>query len=463
MIGRSGTRRWASVLCGLLGVLTACGGDGGRLEVEVPSQAERALVYGQACSVNQAAGAGALLLEGRANFGGGLEDIHTVVCSLVLIRPGVALTAAHCVDLEALGATFVAEAEFYATFETDIRAVIESNAPFPEDATLVRAFVIHPSFDASSFSEATGLSEANDLAVLFLEDARSDVLLPTLNTSADAVGLGTQVSLAGHGTTEAASASAQADGVGRLRCVNSFVNATVPSEVQVGSGETTGRRCYGDSGGPTYLRNAPGTLVGLGSRAWSTDDGCSVGSVDVRLDFFSDFIHEALENACEDGGPRADCDTSTMPFDAGETDAGSTDAGAPEDGGGDGGSHQLDASVDVDAGELWMDGGVPEPPPPDDAGTSPKGTDGGFDAGDATSMSDGGQETPNGISDAGVLDDVQPMATCACALADRETARPLGMFALLLILLPLKRRRRSYLPSSALVHVTRNRIAPAGW
>lgn len=421
---------------GLVVLLAGCGDDGDDgdgVAVNQPSSAERALVYGQGCSPTSAAGAGALLFDGRANFGGGLEDVHTVLCSAVLIRPDVALTAAHCIELEALGASFVAEAEFSISFESDVRDIIESGAPFPADAVLVRAWTVHPSFDATAYAEATGLSEESDLAVLFLDTPRFDIALPSVASTDGAVDVGTQLTLAGYGTTDAATSPAQAGGIGRRRCVNSFVNATSASEFQVGSGATTGRRCYGDSGGPTYLRSAPETLVGIGSRAWSADDGCTVGSVDVLLSAFGPFLQQTLEAGCADGGPRTACNPTVS-----ESDGGASDAGATVDEGIDAG--QLDANDldsgfrSQDAGETDVDGstGEPEPidgGPGDDAGVPD-------DAGVVQPGLDAGARSPD-AGDGGLSDN-----TCSCILVERGMDSFSRSFAGLFLFLLIGTRRR---------------------
>jgi len=93
---------------------------------------------------------------------------------------------------------------------------------------------------------------------------------------------------------------------------HTFINELADFEMQVGSDASTGRKCHGDSGGPTFVDVETDLteslrVIGVTSRAYAAMEDCNMGGVDMRVDGFLDWIEEAMVQACEDG-LRTACD-----------------------------------------------------------------------------------------------------------------------------------------------------------
>ena len=66
-------------------------------------------------------------------------------------------------------------------------------------------------------------------------------------------------------------------------------------------------KCYGDSGGPTYM-NVAGQLhvIGVTSRSYDGHEDCDTAGIDTRADAFIDWIEAEMQRACDDGIRRCD-------------------------------------------------------------------------------------------------------------------------------------------------------------
>ena len=299
------------------------------------AQAE-AIVFGAPCEDAFTQSAAALLFEGEIVFPVDTIEPRTVLCSAVLIAPDVALTAAHCIELEALGALRARTDRLAIAFDEDLVSVFDDGAPFPNSAITVRESVLLDGFDADAFFDARGLGSQRDAALLFLDEV---VAIPVarLSDRAPSVGLGLIVS--GYGTTDPV--GPQPGSVGARLCGLTFVNDVGNDEVQVGAGNDTVRRCSGDSGGPSY--DLEGGLLSIGSRAF--DGTCSVGNVDTLIAPIALELDAIMRAACEDGR-RVDCSQPGLLPDQ------TVDAGP------------------VDGGDAVLDGGdmIDVPPPPTSCG-----------------------------------------------------------------------------------------------
>ena len=79
-------------------------------------------------------------------------------------------------------------------------------------------------------------------------------------------------------------------------CGKTKINELGEFEMQIGSDEKSTRKCYGDSGGATYLTlpNGELRLVGVTSHSYDSE-GCSKGGIDTRVDAYLDWIHAQLD------------------------------------------------------------------------------------------------------------------------------------------------------------------------
>ncbi len=351
---------------GAIGTI-ACGDEPAKTFAGAPSGAQGALaqpiIFGDAdCDGPHQRSSGALLFEGSMQFQLGDVSGRTVLCSAVLIAPDVALTAAHCVDLRAIGALAVQTTARAVSFTADLRDVYDNGGAFPADAVAIVDDDVAPGFDSDAFRAASGgLGAQYDWALLYLERAVDpDVATPvTVLSGVDApLRVGDSVDVVGHGTADPAGAIPGEGTTGQRLCGASFVNLLGDDEVQVGSGGQTLRRCEVDSGGPTFVtRQGEPLLASVGSRAFAAQDeqACGQGAIDTRVDAIVDVIDAAMRAACADGR-RRDCrepglrHTPAPTPDAGIVDAGSDtpDAGSLEDV--DAGADDVDGGAVVDAG-----------------------------------------------------------------------------------------------------------------
>jgi hypothetical protein len=90
----------------------------------------------------------------------------------------------------------------------------------------------------------------------------------------------------------------------KKQCAVSFIESISHSELEIGHSQNSAKKCFGDSGGGSYITD-PGTheyiLVGVSSHGSPGDDGCFKASFDVRLDHHLDWIQRKLKEACATG------------------------------------------------------------------------------------------------------------------------------------------------------------------
>lgn len=292
-------------------------------------------------------------------------------CSASLIAPDVVLTAAHCV--EDLGPITVTLA--FTNAVTAIDAFTRFSPPFElrPETRVGRDFVAHPDFGFSS-AIGGGLARVNDIALVFLDAAFTDVLPARLPPGPEFMDLETPVTIVGYGLRE----PNQQIGIREAKQFTAETRITElgPWEMRVGRTSPDApfipQKCHGDSGGPSFV-SVPGEapyVVGVTSRAYDPGDNCASGGVDTRVEAYLSWIEAEMEAACLEGrrpgAPEEACGTSESPDagfveDLGSVDASADDAGVSDLGDQDGGVlpfRPVDGQGEGCSAGLRADGGL---------------------------------------------------------------------------------------------------------
>lgn len=294
------------------------------LSVDGPEQS--AIINGGKARIDDWPMAGGLIVHLTAtvpNFGE--LTSRAFMCSSTLIAPDVVLLAAHCVDIEGLidiatqGGVEVQnidnlkygwsrQEELYHWDMVD--SAINGPKRWPDDTVFASSVIFHPGFDLATLQ--TGLAENADIALMFLEEPVLDVpfaLLPT-EEEAEQIEVGSPVTIVGWGQQ---AQDVTPGSVGIKMMAESTVDEIAPYEFQVGKAYESGRKCHGDSGGPTFFDvetdSAISTrVIGVTSHAYDITDCNVTGGVDTRVDYFLKWIDGRMREGCEDGS-RAWCET----------------------------------------------------------------------------------------------------------------------------------------------------------
>ncbi|MEN0061752.1 MAG: trypsin-like serine protease [Myxococcota bacterium] len=268
--------------------------------------------------------AGGLIVEATIELGGDYPGLRSrqLWCSATLIAPDVVLTAAHCIDVDGLlqegenqgvQAFGLSDLDFVFAPTTDLtphQFELELLGGFEElPASAIRAtdWVAHPGFDLAELS--LGLARNADIGLVFLEEAfegRPFGILPTAEEGA-ALDVDDDLVIVGWGQ------QAQDGIAGTKQVADSFIAEINRWELKVGEVAEDGRKCHGDSGGPSFREydtdsSEPWRVIGVTSHAYDQTDCRLTGGVDTRVDAFLDWIDTTMREACADG-TRVWCET----------------------------------------------------------------------------------------------------------------------------------------------------------
>ena len=285
-----------------------------------------AIINGEPATIDEWPMTGGLIMNASATVEGfGTVNGRALMCSSTLIAPDVVLLAAHCVDIEGLveiatqsgySIENFSDLQFGWSRQTELYqwdlmdSAINGPKDWPEDNVFAKTTVHHPDFDIATLQ--VGLAKNNDIALMFLEEPVFDVPFAVLPTEeeADQIVLGSPVTIVGWGQQQQ---DAIPGTVGYKFKADSTVDEIARFEIQIGKDFEAGRKCHGDSGGPTFQAMETTSalkerVIGVTSHAYDATTDCRVtGGVDTRVDFFLDWIDAEMTKACEDG-TRVWCD-----------------------------------------------------------------------------------------------------------------------------------------------------------
>ena len=256
---------------------------------------------------------GGMLAGTVLSLGGSEYDLKMLMCSSTLIAPDVVLLAAHCVDFdyyEQMSGLEFDDVDIVFSRHADLTEYNGQPAvSWPTDSVFAWEAVTHPGFSMATLD--VGLSENNDIALLFLEDAILTVEPAVLPSAAEASAVveGAVVDIVGWG--QQTSDQVPPSGTSMYKMGGSSVIGTVADfEFQVGPDLDDVRKCHGDSGGPTFLDLGGGKvrLIGVTSHSYDMTDCRETGGVDTRVDYYLDWIDAEMRSRCEDG-TRVWCET----------------------------------------------------------------------------------------------------------------------------------------------------------
>jgi len=266
------------------------------------------IINGSDATVDEYPMTGGLVAEGKIGSLGGMAFL----CSSTLIAPDVVLTAGHCVDIESMIGIELDELKFHYIRDFDLtRFSFGSSASVPSDAGTGEDYVVHPEYVGAQ-GVRTGLSPNHDIALVFLDEVVDHpfAYLPTPD-EVEQIIVGLDVAIVGWG--QQTSDQNPPPGTVQLKQqADSFIAEIGTTEFKVGEEKEDGRKCHGDSGGPTFAWVETDALedmrvIGVTSHAYDMTDCRETGGVDTRVSAYLDWIDEEMRSRCQ-AGTRAWCD-----------------------------------------------------------------------------------------------------------------------------------------------------------
>jgi V8-like Glu-specific endopeptidase len=198
-------------------------------------------------------------------------------CSGTVVSPHVVLTAAHCVSPAFLGGN----PGFEIFLGSNLMDQAQSGDPKLFAAT-------QASYFDQNFSGMVGMG--HDVGVLIAKDPINVTPAPLQRVALDQKVVGHPLRLIGFGETTASDLNT----VGERFQATTTVAALNAAEME--SGVDGKQICAGDSGGPSYLKDAQGVEHVAGIHSWNIDkDTCKGGGWDTRVDVYLPFIDRYIE------------------------------------------------------------------------------------------------------------------------------------------------------------------------
>ncbi len=234
-----------------------------------------------------------------------------LACSSTLIAPDVVLAAAHCVD--PMSFCLVEEqcvVEVGWSQKANLAAYAELTTAWPDDVIMANEWEMHPNWDL--YALAYGLAANKDIALIFLSEAVEDVTPALLATELEAeeIAEGDEVKIVGWGQQESDLSGA----TGVKMWGVSDISRLSTYEMQIGAAYESVRKCFGDSGGPTF-RDFPDSkselkerLIGVTSHTYDSTYCEETGGVDTRVDYYRSWIAAEMVGRCQ-AGTRVWCET----------------------------------------------------------------------------------------------------------------------------------------------------------
>ena len=291
------------VLAVSLPLTIACGNQSGELLAVSPSQSS-GIIDGTPSKTGEFTSAGAILVGAHDDELSLEPSRYSMLCTGTLIAPDVILTAGHCQRTPGT--------HYYFTLALDVTSLQASPEMPPEPLYEVAAWVRHPDFGTPP---GPGLGLVNDVSLAFLTEPLYDVEPATVLTpdlAEEFLKVGTPVSIVGYGMRTDPVRHPGVRDAGIKAQAESVISEVSEWEMKIGDNYPVAQKCYGDSGGPSYMKTDMGTvIVGVTSRSYR-GTGCSRGGIDERVDALYDWIAGTMQEACDDGTRAAPCSTLSL-------------------------------------------------------------------------------------------------------------------------------------------------------
>ena len=269
-------RRWL-LMAGSLVLVVGCGPDDGLLD-EVVNATYQPIINGKAANAIQFRPVGAFVVNTSLGY--------QSFCSGTVINRNTVLTAAHCLDDFKPGDPI----GFFLGQKVGASGTSSNIIP-------VKTFWLHPKYKKTAKPPGT-LTDFYDIALARLSSFAPAIVFKLIRPSElGAIVVGAKTEIVGFGQTKAGDKWSS----GTKHYGTSAVRYVAHSEMMLTTGSA--RKCHGDSGGPTFIDvdKSSKKLLKIGGVASRGAEGCTVGTIETRVDPFLSWIHSKATLPCESG------------------------------------------------------------------------------------------------------------------------------------------------------------------